>query len=169
MVKEFGIEALRISPTLQSDDSSCGAACIKMVLNYFGYDMLESEINRQCGHTYENGVTNESMAFALEKNGVGAKVVHEMDFDDLRYYVSHKVPVIVDWYSASNDGEGFGHSSIVTYVDSRYIYLQDPMFLSTRKIALEDFASNWFDFDENMDKIRCVGIVCYPKRILELR
>ncbi len=143
---------IEITPFKQSDDSLCGPACVKMILNFYGIQAEEGEIAKRCNHTYELGTNDYNMRDALESYGLCVSILNESSLETIKWWLDRNIPVIVDWFSG-----GFeplesdlpnGHSSIAIDLDNEYIYLLDPEFGGIRKIAREDFMRCWFDWRE---------------------
>lgn len=132
---------LELKPFIQSDDSLCGPACMKMVLDYYGISIEEQELAKMVNHTYELGCTNEAMEQAFQR--LGFKVFYKTNatIEDLDLFTSLNMPVIVDWFP-----EGEGHSSIVLGVSSGCVLIQDPLEYHGKAIKKEDFNRCWFDF-----------------------
>ncbi len=149
----------------QGDDSLCGPASIKMILDFYGNSVTESEIAKLCNHTYELGTDDVHMKQACESLGYEVFIKNESTFDDINNFLKKGIPVIVDWFAGvkldvEDVSEGFvydtklptdvgvpnGHSSIVVGLDDAYIYLIDPEIAEIRKIRKEDFIRVWFDF-----------------------
>jgi ABC-type bacteriocin/lantibiotic exporter with double-glycine peptidase domain len=152
---------LEIKPFKQSDDSLCGPAVIKMVLNYYGKEVEESEIAELCNHTYELGTDDFNMKKAVEILGFKVIIKNDSTFEDIQYWLDREIPVIVDWFSPgappddiSLDDMPNGHSSIVVGMDSKFIHLMDPEgskhSAAVRKINKNDFLRVWFDFRPNV-------------------
>jgi len=165
---------LEIKSFVQSDPSLCGPAVIKMVLNYYGIEASESEIAERCHHTYEVGCNDLQMKEALEAYGLAVKIYENSTIEDLRYWVNHRIPVIIDWFSVGyGDDVGEGHSSIVVDVDTERVYIVDPWNGELRKIKHNDFMRVWFDWRndayiktwENM--ILRQAMIAYPKRLVD--
>jgi len=164
---------LEIKPFVQSDPSLCGPAVIKMLLNYYGIEASESEIAERCHHTYEVGCTDLQMKEALESYGLAVKIYENSSIEDLKYWINHRIPIIIDWFSVSgsDDDVGSGHSSIVVDVDTERVYLIDPWNGDVRKIKHKNFLGVWFDWRtdpyittwENM--ILRQAMIAYPARL----
>lgn len=155
---------INILPFKQSDSSRCGPASIKMILQYYGQEVLEDEICKRCNWSYELGCTNSDIKATLESYGLCADIYINSTLEDLEYWVKHHVPVIVDWFSTDT-----GHSSIVVDIDKEKVYLLDPEIGAIRSMLREDFLRLWFDWentpyiDECDDLILRMAIPVYPK------
>lgn len=165
---------LKITPFKQTDDSRCGPACIKMVLNYYGIDVTEDEAAEACGWTYELGCTNKQTMDAIRSFGLDCALYYDCDFDALETFLYDGYPAIVDWFSPGisadvMDGRmNIGHYSIVGGLDEDAIYLIDPELGGVRTILRDEFMRVWFDWEEG-ETINCEtltlrqAIVVYPK------
>lgn len=141
---------LKIEPFKQSDDSLCGPAVIKMVLQYNGIDAPESEIAERAGHTYALGCDDQGMKKALESYGLSVNIKNFSTFDDIQKLLDQKIPIIVDWFSGGVNCEPFdtpnGHSSIVVDLNNTHIFLFDPELGYIRELLKDDFMRCWFDW-----------------------
>jgi ABC-type bacteriocin/lantibiotic exporter with double-glycine peptidase domain len=130
---------------MQSDDSTCGPSCLKMVFAYWGVNKSEKEISIACNHTYQLGCQGEDMVEAAKIFGFDAYVKNNSTIDDLKYYLSQNIPVIVDWFCGDIPE---GHSSVVIGVDEDKVYILDPYEEDMREVSISDFVRCWFDFRE---------------------
>ncbi len=119
-------------------------ASLKMVLDYFGCQKSEAELIKLIGATTGQGTSAQGIKKAVQKLGFSVRVKDNADFQDIKYWLVKKVPLIVDWFSTF--GEVEGHYSVVVGLDKNFIYLQDPEIARVRKMEREDFKRVWFDF-----------------------
>ena len=130
---------------LQSDDSTCGPASLRMVMSFYGLDLSEEDLAGACGHSYELGCKSEDMACAARELGFEVLLKNNSTIDELSRLVNAGVPVIVDWFCGDPPE---GHSSVVIGVSEKNIYILDPYLEEMRVVAKEDFRRCWFDFYE---------------------
>lgn len=97
--------------------------------------------------TTRDGVQNRGMLKAISSVGFSAKILKEINFLDLRKLIDNKKVVIVVWWSGS-----WGHYSVVTKVNKKYIFLADPNTGAIRKLSLKEFDHLWFDFSKDYDR-----------------
>lgn len=139
-----------VTPFVQSDDSRCGPACVKMVMNYYGVLATEDEICNRVGHTYEKGCTNLGIKNGLESYGFSVTIKNKATLDDIRQCIAKKIPPLVDWFSGGIDPSlsdvPNGHSSVVVGIDDAKIYLLDPENGKIRDILHNDFMRVWYDW-----------------------
>ena len=166
---------LDLIPFKQSDDSRCGPTAVRMVLSYYGIDATEDEIAARCGWTYELGCDDKGMKQALESYELGVQIWNGAKLEDIKYFIQHRIPVIIDWFSAgaSNDPEtGNGHSSVVVGYDRNKVHLLDPFDGRIKAFTHEDFVRLWFDWRAPVitswsDMVIRQLIIAYPKRLTE--
>ena len=129
----------------------CGPATMKMVLDYYGIHKTEKELAKLMHHTNELGTTNKDVERVAKKFGLRTVIKRKASFNDIGKWLSHKVPIIVDWFTRGRPDYGEseiadGHYSVVVGLDNQYIYLQDPEIGKIRKLKRDDFLKVWFDF-----------------------
>lgn len=136
---------LNVPHLLQSDYSTCGVICLKMVMAYYGKDISEQIIKKACNHTYELGCTSYDMANAAKGFGFDVYLKNNSSITELEYFVNNGFPVIIDWFCGDLPD---GHSSVVVGINDEYLYIIDPLEKDIREISKEDFIRCWFDFTE---------------------
>lgn len=151
MIKEIIKESeqppilLPVPHYLQSDDSTCGPASLRMVMAFYGLEISEEDLAIACGHTYELGCRSEDMACAAKAMGFDVHLKNNSTIEELSRLVNAGAPVIVDWFCGDPPE---GHSSVVIGVSDTDIYILDPFLEEMRVVAKEDFRRCWFDFYE---------------------
>lgn len=120
----------------------CGPASLKMVFDYYGVSISEDEIAKVAGASKEKGTSKAGLIKAAKHFGFKVFSKELSSFNDLRYFLKRKIPVIVDWFS-----EDEGHYSVVVDIDKKNIVLMDPSLKGgKRKFSTEKFLRVWFDF-----------------------
>ena len=65
----------------------------------------------------------------------------------LEYWVTHHIPVIVDWFTSGDEEQAAnGHSSVVVGIDTERIYLMDLWYGSRKSMLRKEFERVWFDW-----------------------
>jgi ABC-type bacteriocin/lantibiotic exporter with double-glycine peptidase domain len=136
---------LNVPHFLQSDDSTCGPASLRMVFAYYGVDLPEHTIAKACKHTYEYGCQGEDMVCAAEHFGFDVYLKNNSTIAEIERLVNNGVPVIVDWFCGDPPE---GHSSVVIGVSDTDVYILDPYLEEMRVVSRYDFRRCWFDFRE---------------------
>jgi hypothetical protein len=68
-MEESTPKLLDVPHYIQSDDSTCGPASLRMVFAYYGVNLSEEDIADACNHTYELGCKSEDMVCVAESLG----------------------------------------------------------------------------------------------------
>lgn len=102
---------------LQDSENSCGAYCIKMILNYFHSDDEIKNIKKKCRMTNE-GVTVYGMIEALKQYHIEAKA-YQCEFKNL--YDELKVPAIIHLKQ-----NGIYHYVVLYKMHDEYFLIGDP-------------------------------------------
>lgn len=147
----------------------CGAASLKMVLDYWGTSVSEQEIAEIAGTSEGDGTSSQGIVKAAEHFGFKVLVKERSTIADLRAYIRKRIPVIVDWFLSDD-----GHYSVVVDLDKKNIIMADPavrkplIYVNTRKMSIERFQTLWFDFPgkyikEPKDLVLRLMIVLTPK------
>lgn len=136
---------LSVPHYLQTDDSTCGPASLRMVFAYYGTYLSEKDIAEVCNHTYELGCQGEDMVCAAESLGFNVYLKNNSSISDIERLINAGVPVIVDWFCGDPPE---GHSSVVIGIDEKNLYILDPYLEEMRVVSRYDFRRCWFDFRE---------------------
>ena len=102
---------------LQDSENSCGAYCIKMILNYYHFDDEIKNIKKRCRLT-KDGITVFGLLNALKYYHIEAKA-YQCEFKNL--YDSLKVPAIVHFQQ-----DHVYHYVVVYKMTERYFLIGDP-------------------------------------------
>jgi len=97
-VNDQPTKILEVPHYLQSDDSTCGPASLRMIFAYYGKLMSEKDIAEICDHTYEMGCKSEDMACAAESLGFDVYLKNNSTIEEVVRLLDANVPVIVDWF-----------------------------------------------------------------------
>jgi ABC-type bacteriocin/lantibiotic exporter with double-glycine peptidase domain len=136
---------LKVPHYIQSDDSTCGPASLRMVFSYYGTDLSEKTIAYACNHTYEFGCQGEDMVCAANHFGFNVFLRNNSTISDIEKYIDQGIPVIVDWFCGDPPE---GHSSVVIGYSDKNLYILDPYLEEMRVVTKFDFRRCWFDFRE---------------------
>lgn len=119
----------------QSTDYSCGPACLRAVLSYYGMDIGEHELMERMSTTPHNGTDPGDIVRVARELGFDAAMGVDLTTEDLAASVQAGVPVIVAaqaWAEGRVPGAPWGdewehgHYMIVIGVHDGLIYLEDP-------------------------------------------
>ena len=114
---------------LQMHASECGAACLGIVLAYFGRWAPLTELREKCEVSRDGSsaasILRASRQYGLECNGLGLRA------DQLKQV---ELPLILFWQ--------FSHFIVLEGFDSRYFYLNDPA-TGKRRVTEEEFIKGY--------------------------
>ena len=114
---------------LQMHASECGAACLGIVLAYFGRWAPLTELREKCEVSRDGSsaasILRASRQYGLECKGLGLRA------DQLKQV---ELPLILFWQ--------FSHFIVLEGYDSRYFYLNDPA-TGKRRVSAEEFAKGY--------------------------
>ena len=136
---------LKVPHYLQSDDSTCGPASLRMVFGFYNKFYSEEDIAEICNHTYELGCKSEDMACAAEALGFKVYLKNNSTIEEIVRLIDANVPVIVDWFCGDPPE---GHSSVVIGYNDDNLFILDPYLEQMRVVSKFDFRRCWFDFYE---------------------
>jgi ABC-type bacteriocin/lantibiotic exporter with double-glycine peptidase domain len=111
----------------QKKSTTCGPACVRMVLAYNGNEQSEGELEHLC-ETSWLGNTCEELASGVQKLGLRAEVVENLTEDSLEDLLENGIPLIVllDPAMLYDGVEGFGHFVVITGLEGDVVYYHDP-------------------------------------------
>lgn len=131
--------------------SMCGPASLKIVLSYYCEEKSEEELAKLCDTDEDLGTDDQGLKKAAESLGYKVFIKNNSELSDIEKWIQKEIPVIVNWFTRGRkdytDADvADGHYSVVTGIDNKYIYLQDPEIGTIRKLEKKDFLTVWFDF-----------------------
>lgn len=115
----------RIIPLLQMNAVECGAACLTMILNYYGYQTNLTEMRELYGSS-RDGLSARDIAQAARSYGLRVRAV-SVSISDLRYL---SLPAIIHWE--------FNHFLIIERWSSHSIEVVDPAS-GRRRLSIAEF------------------------------
>ncbi len=121
----------RVPQTFQMEDTECGAACLTMMLNYYGRKTTLSEVRERCG-VGRDGLSALTVVKMARLYGLRVKAISLRDnLSDFRYV---KLPAIIHWE--------FHHFMVVERWRPTRVDVVDPA-LGRRSISMEEFNENF--------------------------
>lgn len=150
----------------QITENHCGPAVIQMLLENIGVNATQEEITEAAGATQTivtHGTRVDQLAKAVQQLAPIAKLWYKerAGADDLEYVLNEqKFPVAVEWQGLfadmDNDGEDYGHYSIIVHIDKAKdeLIVVDPykdFIEQSRIVNMNLFLSRWWDFNEVKD------------------
>lgn len=115
----------RVPEMQQMNATECGAACLAMILNYYGYKASVAEVRQYCG-VGRDGLSALTIVKAAHNYGLRVRAISLPDAD-LRYVT---LPAIIHWE--------FGHFLVVERWSPQSIEVVDPA-LGRRRLSADEF------------------------------
>ncbi len=122
----------KIKRVLQHDAKDCGAACISIILKYYGKEVPLRKIRSAAG-TDLVGTSGFGIIKGAETFGLSCKGLASTEKDKIE-----KIPFPAIFHIKEN----LDHYVVVYKVTKKYVFLSDPA-IGLRKVAKEDFFNWW--------------------------
>jgi|SRR3989344_6745149 len=130
---------IKLKAFKQKNPSTCGATCLKIVLDYYGIRKSEKEIARLAHTTRKYGTKGENIVKVGKLFGFKGFIKEFAEIKDIKKYINKNIPVITNWFSGWE-----GHFSVVYNIDEKNIYFQDPETAESVKMSIHIFKKIWF-------------------------
>jgi len=120
----------RVPILYQMSMTECGAACLAMILSYYGRQTSVSEVREHCG-VGRDGLSALGIVKAARAYGLRTRAISLKDEQDFRFV---QLPAIIHW--------NFNHFLVLEHWSSRYVDTIDPALGRTR-LSREEFAQSF--------------------------
>ena len=127
----------------QCKDHTCGAACLKMVMAFWGVKRSETLLARDTRATKAVGATHQGMISAARKQGFSVHTREHSSLHDLRRFLNQGLATIVHFIEPS-DNETAGHYAVVTGMTREKIIFNDPWNGSRFSLRHKNFKKRWY-------------------------
>ena len=124
----------------QEKTYTCAAACLRMVLDYLGYEIDEPALAELC-ETDPDGTSANDLILAANKLGFEAKKEYS-NVLDIQKYLTRDVYPIVYVNLLAIDGLDITHAFVLETLTRGAVTVLDP-WRGRRKIALPQFKIAW--------------------------
>lgn len=122
----------KIKRVLQHDETDCGAACISIILKYYGKTVPLRRIRTACG-TDSVGTSGYGIVKGTERFGLSSKGLMSPEKDKIS-----DIPLPAIFHVR----EKVEHYVVVYRISKKYVFISDPAD-GLRKMPLEDFMAWW--------------------------
>ena len=131
----------------QEKNTTCGVACVKMVLAFHGKEISEFELEDICETSWLGNTCGEIVS-GIKKLGFDAE---EIDLATTKYLLSqldkkHPLIALIDPAVLYGGVEGFGHFVVITGIENDKIYYHDPDLDKDLTKTISDFMKAWKKF-----------------------
>ena len=128
---------------IQPNQWTCGPACAKVVLNFFGIQVTLNSLISQLRITPEKGTDHHDFIRVFRENGLHVQEFENASLEQLASVLKHDVAIVGYWIPYYKEG----HYAIVKQIDSNRVYLHDTWFGPNHSYKRSYFLRNWFDED----------------------
>jgi len=131
----------------QEKNTTCGVACLRMVLAFCGEEISELDLEEAC-ETSWLGNTCAEIVQGAKKYGFEAEEIDHATPDYLLAILEQNSPLIALLDPAVLYGglEGFGHFVVITGLEGDKIYYNDPDLDKNLVKNVSDFIKAWGKF-----------------------
>ena len=124
------LRSRRVPVVLQLSAVECGAACLVMVLGYYGRKMRVADC-RECCSVGRDGTSARAIVQTARKHGLRVKAYSVNDLADFKYI---QLPAIVHWK--------FNHFVVVERWSPKRVEIVDPGS-GRRRLAIDEFGAGF--------------------------
>lgn len=145
---------LNVTHFKQNKQYTCVPACVRMILDYLGFDLDEERISEILSTT-PRGTKAINIA-RLQDIGVDV-VLRSASLFDLRNLLREKVPCIVFLWTGNLEYWNIAcwHAVVVVGLEEDAIYINDPFFSDApKKVVIDSFLEAWSHYDFILAEIR---------------
>ncbi|MFO0764823.1 MAG: cysteine peptidase family C39 domain-containing protein [Patescibacteria group bacterium] len=127
-----------LAPYQSPVEGKSGLACLKMVLEHAGKEVIELDLASTIGINHETTEpTREQLVEAAKKEGANVSTSPDGELDDLRMLTEQNMPCMVELDAPRQ-------FVIVYQIGKTKIFCMDPLTeQGIRIITIEDFESRW--------------------------
>jgi ABC-type bacteriocin/lantibiotic exporter with double-glycine peptidase domain len=131
----------------QEKNTTCGVACLRMVMAFYSKDIKEFELEEAC-ETGWLGNTCGELVQCVKKYGFEAEEVENITTDYVKTILRKNHPIIALLDPAILYGgiEGFGHFVVITGLEDDKICYNDPDMDKEITKNITDFFKAWNKF-----------------------
>lgn len=125
----------------QKTDWTCGPACLKVVLDFFGIKKDVSQLIKELATTEAKGTDHINMIRVLKKYRLPFIVKDKSSFFDLKKYLTDSLVIVDYWIPYHQES----HYSIVKKIAAERIFFHDTHFGFNHSYQIDYFLKNWHD------------------------
>jgi predicted double-glycine peptidase len=132
----------------QEKEYTCGAAAMKMALEYLGIEKTEKQLIRLLKTEKIRGTYTKNFASVLKKLKINFVIKSNTTIYDLRHFQNKGYLIIVNYFLPA---EKCDHYAVLRKIDWKFVYLFDPWYGPEHRYKRKDFLKNWHS-DFNFEK-----------------
>lgn len=124
----------------QVTDYSCGPACVRMVLGYYGIEADPPFLIQLLGATEDTGTSTDAFSRIAHVYELEYLSQEHATVDTIIHFIENDIPVIAN-YICQRDEEG--HFIVIYGYDDKQFYFSDPTYGQDETITFEKFLPRW--------------------------
>ncbi|MEK6941099.1 MAG: cysteine peptidase family C39 domain-containing protein [Nanoarchaeota archaeon] len=127
---------------------TCGAATMRMALEYFGIKRSEKQVVKLLKTNKAHGSPHKNFSLVAEHFRINHTTMRNAKIRDIKDLISNNWVVIIGQFDTINN---FGHYVVVNKVYGKFLYLNDPSLYKEdkrNKITCKKFNSIWYDTEK---------------------
>ncbi len=142
----------------QITNYACGAAALKIVLDYYDKPLTQHTIMQLVETTKEKGTDAKGIVSAAKK--LGFKVIWKQGWtiEEIKKSLKKGIPIIVNFQLAHKKGEGH-YAVIIGFTKNEFILSDPHSNFSYRKVDIKTFMEHWYELEDNTKR---EGIALIP-------
>lgn len=121
----------------------CGPTCLEIIFKYYNKNYSQKLLKKLTQATVFKGTSNKKMIQAIQILKFKGEFKTNSSIDEIRKLISNKIPPIIAWITP----EGGDHFSIISRINTKYIYILDPKPNKIRKFKIEEFEKRWLNIN----------------------
>ena len=132
----------------QITNYACGAAALKMVLDYYNVNLSQEKIMKLARTTKEKGTDPKDIVTAAKK--FGFKVIWKQGWtvDEVKKTLKRGIPIIANFQLEHKKGEGH-YAVIIGFTKNEFIISDPHSGFSFRKINTAKFMNYWYEIEDD--------------------
>ncbi|MDP3734009.1 MAG: C39 family peptidase [Nanoarchaeota archaeon] len=135
----------------QETNYTCGAASMRMALEFCGIKKSEKQVAKLLGTNKVRGTWHKNFPIIAEKFRLNHMSMRKATINDLQEYQKKGFIIIICYFYPQ---EKFDHYSVLKRIDDKYIYFYDPFFGENHNYLLTYFKKIWKS-DLQYDNEKC--------------
>ncbi|MBU2616822.1 MAG: C39 family peptidase [Nanoarchaeota archaeon] len=124
----------------QETNYTCGAASMRMALEFFGIKKSEKQIAKLLNTNKVRGTWHKDFPLVAERFCLSYVDLRNATIRDLKTYHKKGFVIILCYFFPEKK---FDHYSVLKKINERYVYFWDPLFGKNHKYPIKHFKKIW--------------------------
>jgi len=137
---------------------ACGAAALKIILDYYGKFLSQKEVMALVKTTKEKGTDVKDIVSASKKLGFSVIWKQGWTINEVKKTLEKGIPIIANFQLKHKIGEGH-YATIIGFTNREFILSDPHSDFSFRKMNINRFMEYWYEIEDNTKR---EGIALVP-------